>query len=182
MGMLMVKRARSDTVQLKVRMKESLRSNIETSAKKGANSLNAEIVRRIESSFEREKQAQEIAAESAAAIYMQFGRIEVFQMMVLLAGAIRIIEQRSGGASLLDPGLFKEVKVALNTVLGAFRPTEGKDYGGLLRLGLEEQQSKHLGKEAAATAIESWSRHLALVQALKGEGAEKERHTEASEE
>ena len=49
-----VLRAPSDTVQLKVRMKERLRADIERAARKGGYSLNAEIVRRIEASFDAE--------------------------------------------------------------------------------------------------------------------------------
>ena len=180
MGKLMVKRARSDTVQLKVRMKESLRSNIETSARKGGHSLNAEIVRRVESSFESEKRAHEIAAQSAGAVYAQFGRLEVFQIMALLADAIRILEKRAGGNCLSDPALFREVKAMLNTVLGAFAPNKGKERTGLLRLGLEEQQAKRLGKEAAAAAIEAWIDRTALVDALAKNGDEEDQPTEST--
>ena len=176
----MAKRARSDTVQLKVRMKESLRSSIETSAKKSGHSLNAEIVRRIESSFESEMRAQEIAAQSAGAIYVQFGRPEIFQIMALLAAAIRILEKRSGGNCLSDPALFKEVKVMLNTVLGAFGPNKDKHRIGLLRAGLMEQQAQHLGKEAAAEAIKAWIDHMALVDALGRKGAEQEQPNEST--
>ncbi len=181
MGKLMAKRSRSDTVQLKVRMKESLRSNIETSARKGGHSLNAEIVRRIESSFESEKQAHEIAAESAGAVYAQFGRPETFQIMTLLAGAIRILEMRAGGNCLSDPVLFKEVKVALNTILRALGPQNGKDFTGVLRAGLKEEQAEHLGKEAATAAIEAWIRRMALVDALVGKGKEEEQSSESTE-
>jgi hypothetical protein len=123
---------------------------------------------------------KEIAAQSAGAVYAQFGRPEVFQIMALLADAIRILEKRTGGNCLSDPTLFKEVKAMLNTVLGAFRPAEGKDRTGLVRVGLEEQQAKHLGKEAAAAAIDSWISHMALVDALAKNSAEEERPTKST--
>lgn len=47
----MAERPDSATVQLKVRMKESLRQNVERSAKAQGISLNADIVRRLEDSF-----------------------------------------------------------------------------------------------------------------------------------
>ena len=106
---------------------------------------------------------------------MQFGRLEVFQIMVLVADAIRMLEMKSGGGNCLsDPALFKEVKVMLNTVLGAFGPKEGKNRVGLLRAGLEEQQAKHLGKEAAVAAIDAWLDHMALVDALLPKEGDKE--------
>lgn len=47
----MAKRSRSDTVQLKARMKEPLRAKLEAAAEAKGISLNAEMVHRLEQSF-----------------------------------------------------------------------------------------------------------------------------------
>ncbi len=52
----MAQRKKTATVQLKVRMKEALRARIEKAAKAGSVSMNAEILERLERSFETENQ------------------------------------------------------------------------------------------------------------------------------
>ncbi len=47
----MAKRSRSDTIQLKARMKEPLRAKLEAAATAKGVSLNAEMVHRLEQSF-----------------------------------------------------------------------------------------------------------------------------------
>ena len=59
-------RKKSDTVQLKVRMKEPLRARLEKAAKSKGLSLNAEAVARLEQSFHDEKALQrEFGGEKA---------------------------------------------------------------------------------------------------------------------
>jgi hypothetical protein len=48
-----VKRKKTDTVQLKLRIREALRRRLETAAKAADISLNSEMVRRLEGSFEQ---------------------------------------------------------------------------------------------------------------------------------
>ncbi len=54
----MARRAKSDTVQLKTRMKEPLRAKLEAAAEENGISLNAEAVQRLERSFFDENTAQ----------------------------------------------------------------------------------------------------------------------------
>jgi Arc-like DNA binding domain len=53
----MPKRARSDTVQINVRMKEPLRATLESIAEANGVSMNAEIVKRLDLSFDRDRNA-----------------------------------------------------------------------------------------------------------------------------
>ena len=47
----MAKRKKTDTVQLKLRMREALRKRLETAARAEEISLNSEMIRRLENSF-----------------------------------------------------------------------------------------------------------------------------------
>ena len=51
----MAERSRSDTIQLKARMKEPLRAKLEAAAKARGVSLNAEMIHRLERSFIEEE-------------------------------------------------------------------------------------------------------------------------------
>jgi hypothetical protein len=59
----MVKRKSTAKVQLKVRMQEQLRAKIEADAKKRDASLNDEIVRRLDASFDFEARMAELRTE-----------------------------------------------------------------------------------------------------------------------
>jgi hypothetical protein len=61
-------RKQSETVQLKLRFPEKLRKRIESAADKNQHSMNAEIVHRLEQSFQKEDQTalQSELAEAAA--------------------------------------------------------------------------------------------------------------------
>jgi len=56
----MKKRSKTDTVHVSTRMREPLRAKLEAAAKARGVSLNAELVDRLERSFERDEFAQEI--------------------------------------------------------------------------------------------------------------------------
>jgi glutamine phosphoribosylpyrophosphate amidotransferase len=58
----------SETVQLKLRFSEELRRKLEKAAERGGQSMNAEIIARLEGSFARQETHQEIerAVESSA--------------------------------------------------------------------------------------------------------------------
>jgi hypothetical protein len=70
----MARRAKSDTIQLKVRMKEPLRAQLELAAKAHGVSLNSEIVDRLERS---ERQIEDV-----------FGGRDVYGIMRVIAAAI----------------------------------------------------------------------------------------------
>jgi hypothetical protein len=55
----MAKRAASDTVQISVRAKETLRAQLERAAKEHGVSMNAEIIKRLQDSFERQTSADD---------------------------------------------------------------------------------------------------------------------------
>jgi len=64
----MIARKRTDTAQLKLRLPETLRRQIEREARKNDHSLNTEMVRRLEQSFARqeiESLIQTVATSSA---------------------------------------------------------------------------------------------------------------------
>src|SRR4029450_4118146 len=59
-------RKQSDTVQLKLRFPERVRNRIEAAAERNQRSMNAEIVARLEQSFERDDRAALIEATAHA--------------------------------------------------------------------------------------------------------------------
>ena len=170
----MAKHSRSDTIQLKVRMKEPLRAAIEASAKKRGISLNAETVRRIEASFEAERRESLIAAEATSSVYFSFGGLDNFMVLRLLANAISTMEQTSGRKWREDPALFAEVKKATVQILNFFKPGEEAPApfisNELLAVGVVASESDHLGHKTAAKVIETWLERIRLVEALRGAG------------
>jgi Arc-like DNA binding domain len=62
----MARRKPADTVHLRLRFPEKLRRRIEAAAAKNQQSMNLEIVERLDRSFQREDQAQLIDATAAA--------------------------------------------------------------------------------------------------------------------
>lgn len=76
----MKKRNKTDVVQVPVRMREVLRAVLERAAKDQGCSMNAEIVRRLERSFERQDLLSEILAlalgENGAAVVKAFAANE----------------------------------------------------------------------------------------------------------
>jgi hypothetical protein len=73
----MVRRKPADTVQLKLRFPERLRRRIEAAAAKNQQSMNLEIVERLERSFQHEdetERSREIAQEAVAELIRLFGR------------------------------------------------------------------------------------------------------------
>jgi hypothetical protein len=82
----MDERSESDTVQLKVRMKEPLRAALEEAARQRGVSLNSEVVRRLERSFEQEQRLEDV-----------FGGIDVYRLMRVIAA----IMDSAGSTALL---------------------------------------------------------------------------------
>jgi plasmid stability protein len=69
MGDLTVSRKPSETVQLKLRFPEKLRQRIESAAARNKHSMNAEIVHRLEQSFQKDDAPS--LAEAAATTTLQ---------------------------------------------------------------------------------------------------------------
>jgi hypothetical protein len=76
-------RKQSEIVHLKLRFPERVRVRIEAAAKKNARSMNAEIVHRLEQSFETDERVDLVkttAAETADAIDERFfGALDAFE-------------------------------------------------------------------------------------------------------
>jgi flagellar motility protein MotE (MotC chaperone) len=62
-GMVMAERDPTATVQLKFRVRESLRGELEAAAKRHGMTLNAEIVRRLEDSFQLDEKLRALDAD-----------------------------------------------------------------------------------------------------------------------
>lgn len=88
-------RKKSDTVQLKVRMKEPLRARLEKAAKSKGLSLNAEAVARLEKSFRDEE-----------ALHKEFGGKQGYNFMRWFAMTMRMAGQRTQRFWLEDPETF----------------------------------------------------------------------------
>jgi hypothetical protein len=94
----MARRKPSDTVKLNLRFPESLRRLLEGVAKKQERSMNAEIVRRLENSFEYEK---------------VFGNQRTLILLRLIGAAVTMIEEGAGKRWNEEPEMVEEV---LNSV------------------------------------------------------------------
>jgi hypothetical protein len=116
-------RKETATVDIKVRMKEPLRRAIEQAARRTNISLNAEAVRRLESSFDRADLLPEV-------VTLTYGR--------QMAGLLLAIGEATAWASrftafmrndkidtsnwLDDPAAFKQAEDAIRVILDALRP------------------------------------------------------------
>ena len=118
---------RNDTaiVQLKVRMREPLRAQLEQAAKGTGHSMNAEILERLDRSFER----QDLAVEVLTATY---GR-QLTGLLTALGRTMKdtgahagfILTRTPEGASnwLGNPYAFDQAAKAVETIIEAFRPS-----------------------------------------------------------
>jgi Arc-like DNA binding domain len=80
-----VARKLTDTVKLQVRLSERLRRRVERAAAALECSMNAEIIKRLEQSFEQVDKMEEI-----------FGGRDKFALFQMLAGAIGMVEAKAG--------------------------------------------------------------------------------------
>ena len=122
----MIKRSRSDTVQLKARMKEPLRAKLEGAAAAKGISLNAEMVHRLEQSFQRERAQQELSQTVKNAFYEEFGGLEYSPLLAMLGNAIRMVEAGTGQKWHQDFETAAQVNEAVTTIIGAFSPKAKK--------------------------------------------------------
>jgi hypothetical protein len=109
----MAKRSRSDTVQLKLRIKEPWRAKVEAAAKARGVSLNAELADRIERSFSYER---------------EYGGRETAALLRWLGAAAELTEARTGKGWLKDWGTYLAVREAWKVLIASAVPPEPKDW------------------------------------------------------
>jgi hypothetical protein len=120
----MAKRKNTDQVQINVRMREGLRAKLEQSAKKNYESLNREIVDRLERSFDRQDLLVDALTltygEHVAGLLMAVGRAmeEAGKMGVFASNPWT--PSRDNWADV--PLAYREATIAATLVLRALRP------------------------------------------------------------
>ena len=117
----MPKRDATQNVQLKVRMKEPLRFALESAATEKGISLNAEVVSRLERSFEYERHISDL-----------FGDQRTYAVVRMIATVMDVMQKshpKKSDASdwLDDPASFDAMLAAVIRTLEIFRPTTDHD-------------------------------------------------------
>ena len=124
-------RKKSETIQLKVRMKEPLRAKIEAAAKSRGVSLNTEAVHRLQESFQKEHAEEDKSAAVEAAVlngvYEALGGREHYPLLVMVGSAVRMVEAGSGERWLQDFETAAQVKNAITTIIDTFSPKPGTE-------------------------------------------------------
>ncbi len=108
----MAKRAASYTVQLKVRMKERLRSQLEAEAAASGRSINGEIVSRLERSLWDDESGWEEV----------FGGKDIWAILTLVGHAARIIMEPGGRGYAADLEKSIELRGAVNLIFDELAP------------------------------------------------------------
>lgn len=144
--------------------------------------MNAEIVARVEESFQKETNAATIAAEAAGGVYASFGGMDTFTVMRLLANAISVLENTNQERWLNDAATFRQAKQACATILDVFRPAASGRSGGLFALGLQATEADHLGVDVATQVVNSWLARIRLVDALQERSASNRQAGSAEEQ
>ena len=150
-------RKKSDSVQLKVRVKERLRARVDRSAKRHGISLNAEIGNRLEKSFNAEERTEEIAAAALETVYAAFGGKGRYHMFLLTADVLAGVEKETGEHWLMDEDTRREGIIAISSVferLGRSKPERSENK--FLR-GVTARNSSHgeIGKGVAERYLAS---------------------------
>ena len=96
-----MRRKKTDIVQLKVRLREPLRVQIEKAARRTGISMNAEIVGRLERSFVEETNFESALSQMA-------GEEALFRAMLMGLGSLRNDERLKGKSWIEDPGIRSE--------------------------------------------------------------------------
>ena len=117
-------RKETATVDLKLRLKEPLRAQIEAAASARGVSLNAEMVSRLYRSFESEEDV--------------FGGRHIYAFMKLLASAVSFIESQRDRKWHEDAATYREVAATLPKLLASFEPKAKKGDNGRQGVVLEE--------------------------------------------
>lgn len=113
----MAKRSKTAIANLKVRLRESLRAKIERAAKSRGVSMNAEMVDRVDESFEKEAEIERL-----------FGSDEVFALMKVVSSAMHLTGRFANTGSgyphwAQNPVAYHEATLAAARVLEALKPT-----------------------------------------------------------
>jgi hypothetical protein len=107
-----VARKPTDTVQLKLRFSEALRRRLERKAKRQERSLNAEIIGRLDESFQKEREAESIADVLHAAAGGATG-----DLLRAVATAIWLIERRTGKKWNEDPETLNQARFTVDLIM-----------------------------------------------------------------
>jgi hypothetical protein len=129
-----VTRKPTDLVQLKLRFDERLRRRIDRAAEHNECSMNAEIIKRLEQSFEQVDEIEEIEKI--------FGGADNFERFKMLARAIGLVEAKAG-ARWTDPDIVQkrgEIAQAIADVLA--RKVPGLHSVHIAGLG---EDGRHIG-------------------------------------
>ncbi len=109
----MAERVRSDTIQLKARMKEPLRAKLEEAAEARGVSLNAEMVHRLERSFEGDE---------------TLGGRQFRALFGLLGNAAVLIQEQTGKPYFEDWSTWVAVEAAWRRLISDFGPNWPKKH------------------------------------------------------
>lgn len=129
----MVARRQSDNVQIKLRLKEQLRARIEENAQIHGVSINSEIVNRLEQSLTEQE--------------VLYGNSYTQKLLQTLAGAISIIEHKTGKRWIDDEDTFSKALLSIYAILGQIGPVSHEEVKALLL------QNKKEGGLMAAKAL-----------------------------
>ena len=154
----MAKRKTTDYIQINVRMREALRAKLETSAKRNDESLNREIVDRLERSFDR----QELLIDAMTLTYGEHlsGLLMVMARAMADAGKMGVfVSDPRSKANWWDvPFAYNEAAIAALIVLKSFRPPG--------EIGEVHPLAKQLSPKATE-AVGGFAAHH-LIEAVKG--------------
>jgi hypothetical protein len=147
-----MKRKKSATVDLKLRMKEPLRAKIAATAKKNGVSMNSEIVERVERSFQKDQ-----------ALHESFGDESAYRLLLFFSNYASLIETEMQeddperfGPWYRDPNVFYTALGCWETAIDAMFKIRGKD--PTLNLALSPEGLKESYRKLGA----QWFRnHLA---------------------
>ncbi|MBK8907628.1 MAG: hypothetical protein IPM60_06915 [Rhodospirillales bacterium] len=127
----MTARQRAQTVQVKIRMRPHLRQALEASAAERGNSLNAEVVSRLDEAFLSERDI--------------YGGPHTAALMKLLGLTVRMVEQMTGKAWDTDLGTQHAMRRAVAGVLAVVdRAADG---------GVQQEHEEQVGLRAAVKAL-----------------------------
>lgn len=183
---VMAKRKTTDYIQINVRMREGLRAKLEQSAKRNDESLNREIVDRLEQSFDR----QELLVD---AVTLAYGRELGFLLLAMGKAADEAGKQAGAIASITSgmrspqwttvPYCYQQAANAMMAILHEFKP-KGEyrlpDAERLKAMGIEKIKTDQIGISAGVQIAEAIKgkappelrRFASMVRPLREEEAE----------
>jgi hypothetical protein len=126
-----VARKPTDTVQLKLRFSEALRRRLEREAKRQENSLNAEIISRLEQSFRKAEDVDLVGNMLRG----MFGATGV--LLHAMVTAIWLIENRTGKKWNHDSDTSLEVRAATDCIIDSL--SQPPTYGALFDIFKQEE-------------------------------------------